>query len=364
LLQVASEYVAWTPGALKTSSSQSFRLPKAKLRVSLIVLFLLGTAAGVLAEEDRFTAKAVEISLRGGQVKTVPIDLGSDPRQDLKLWARLEALPEGWPEKDLRIEIVSDEIDSGPRGRTLVVRVTAEHCCRAGEYDASLAIGADKPDLPQGNVAALPLRIRVEQGPVCANAKRTAGGLVLLAVLLWLYARGMYFNCCFLAPDHLAARLVPLRWTSQGQTEGASEKRDEVRAQVEAQFRPVRRFRAWLRANPLVFGLPWKGYRETVAMHLGRRPESVQLEFMPHRDTFEHCQANSEEARGKLFASATPSGGAFIFCVPDSGGLIGRLRPESTLEGVAKVKHGTKLITVSAHLADDPNPAAGWQILS
>jgi hypothetical protein len=323
----------------------------------ILIWVLLGISPGVFAQ-----TREIEISLRGGQVKTVPINLGSDPRRDLKLWARLEPLPESWPEKDLGIEIVSDEIDFRPEGRTLVLRVTAEHCCRAGEYDASLAIGAGKPGATQGKVATLPLRIRVARGPVCTAANLGIGASVVLSILLWLYTRRMYFNCSFLSPDRLADRLVPQRWTAHGQTEGVKDRRDEVRARIAAQFRPVGRFRAWLLANPLVFGLPWKRYEETVAVDLGRRHDDILLSFMPYRDTFRHCESNPEEARGKLFASGRE---AVIFCLPDKKGLIGRLRPDFVSERVARVKSGAKLLATSAGSLDDTvGLSAGWQILN
>lgn len=344
-------------------SSARQQSPRRAAHVLFLLLLLAGSASGPAhAQEGSITAEEILISLRGGQVKTIPIHLGSDQRQDLKLWARLDPLPEEWPGKDLRIEIVSEEIDSTSEGRTLVVRVTAEHCCRAGEYEANLAIGAGKPESPDGRAAILPLKVRVARGPVCTAVNLGIGTSIFLAILLWLYLRGMYFNCSFLSPERLADRLVPQRWTSQGQTEGVTGKRDEIRDRIAAQLRPVGRFKTWLRANPLVFGLPWKRYEETVALELGRRYDSILLSFMPYRNTFRHCQSNLEDARGKLFASGQE---AFIFCLPDRAGLIGRLRPDFTSERIDKVRRGAKLLATSGGSLDDPTGLpAGWQILS
>jgi hypothetical protein len=344
------------------TSNKPARLSTGTVRNVLLILVLLGISPGIFAQTNDVTQESIEISLQGGQIKTIPIDLGSDSRPDLKLWARLEPLPEEWPEKDLRIEIISDEIDYKPEGRTLVVQVTAEHCCHAGEYNAKLTIGAGKPESPHGKVATLSLKVRVARGPICTAANFGIGGLLLLGALLWLYTRGMYFNCSFLSPDRLADRLVPQRWTSQGQTEGMTGKKDEIRNRIAAQFRPFPRFRAWLLANPLVFGLPWKRYKETVAIDLGRRHDDILLSFMPYRETFRHCQSNPEDARGKMFASGQE---AFIFCLPDRKGLIGRLRPDFLSDRVAEVRRGAKLLAASAGSMEDPKGLpAGWQILS
>lgn len=212
----------------------------------------------------------------------------------------------------------------------------------------------------------IPVEIQVTASGFVQLGRIIVAASILAAVALWLYARGMYFNCSFVTPDQLANRLSPLRWTSHNQTEGAPDKKGEIRAKLTAQITLGRRFGAWLRANPLVFGLPWKRYTETVQLDLGRRHDDILLEFIPYPDAFAHSQADPESARGRLFASATPGKSLLIFGLADKRGFIGKLKPDSDIEKLGALRPWTRLLGRPANSSESDDLAglaAGWQIL-
>lgn len=330
----------------------------------LLFLLLAGASASMgLAQES---PAQVEILIRAGQAKTVTIDLGRDSRPDLVLHARREPLPQAWPAEDLKFEVVSKEIAFRPEGRQLVLRITAEHCSPEGAYEASIKVDAGKTSSGPVGEVRFPVRIQVEPSSVCEAGNFGVWILILLAFALWLYTRGMYFNCRFISPDQLADRLSPLRWASHNLTEGTPAKREEVRAKIAAQLRPARRFLAWLRANPLIFGLPWKHYEEAVRLDLGRRSDDILLEVLPLRNALAHYESNPEEARGKLFATATSGQGVLLFGLADRQGMIGRLRPDPGSEKLARLRSGTRMLAIpsdASGVEDLKGFAAGWQIV-
>ena len=226
----------------------------------------------------------------------------------------------------------------GERG-SLDLEVDSATCCAGGDFEARVRLDP-VADPAMGPVAGLrpivvPLRLRVTSPGVWAcrgsTILRTLGLLLLLA--LGLYLLSMVRNSRFLSADHLASSLVPLRWDEMGAVVRHGRSEPEVRAMVRRGLGWLPRLRAWLRANPLVFGLPGRRYHETVELVLQpeRRVDRSRVMVLAERDHMERLRQRPGEATGRLFARAAGGRGQQFYAVPKKGVRIGRLAPEDRL---------------------------------
>ena len=337
-----------------------------------LILFLagVGSFSGAFAAAPH---REIELRLRTGEERDVVIDLGQDSRPDLDFVARLiPSQEEVWRKGLLSLSLADagfpgateQRLPHDPAGRRLRLRASARLCSPAGEYGSALEVEAVKKltDLPAGAPERLSVILHVEAGPSCAAVKTRAGGLALLVVLVGLYVRQMFFRSSFLSPELLAGSLQPLRWNDSGLTEGAG-RGEDLRGRVARQLPLWRRALAWLGANPLLFGLPWQRYEETVQIDLGRRPDVLSLTLIPKRKAFEYFKAHPEESRRRLFATADRGGGIVFFGMPDAEGRIGPLVPERPLrpEQLTTLA-GVRLVEPEPEDKYDRRPA-GWAIL-
>lgn len=316
----------------------------------------------------------IQVHLQAGEARDVVVDLGTDSRPDLDFLAKL--IPpeqEAWRKGLLTLSLPDANdvsvpelrLPHQPAGRQVRIRISARHCSPAGHYAARLEISTieKRSERPTGSSEVIPLRIDVVGDGICASTKATAGGSALLVVLLGLYVRFMFLNSIFLTPTALAGRLRPLRWTEDGDAGPAGDRIQDLRFRISRQLPWRSRIKAWLTANPFVFGFPGKRYEETVLIELGRRPDDLFLTPVPRRQILEHLTVHPEDGRGRLFAKAEQGGGISFLGMPDGRGRIGDLVPDRSLRA-DQVSNLSKLRLVEFDPPDDrTSRPAGWEIV-
>jgi hypothetical protein len=98
-----------------------------------------------------------------------------------------------------------------------------------------------------------------------------------------------------------------------------------------------RRWTAWIKANPLAFGLPGGSYHECIELYLQPHRDlsrSTAL-LVPQRGFPVRLNQEPEAFTGRMFA--TTQGGLSFLGVPDREGRLGRM----TLEGVSVARNGS-----------------------
>jgi len=345
-----------------------------------------------------------EVTLRvpAGETATARVKLGGNHVRPAELVAVLEPEDErpGWPGGDLELGFADPEgglrageehrLTLDPRtGGPLVLGARADTCCPGGDYTAELGFlpaggevyaGGQKP-----RPLVLPVRVEVEgSGAWACWGPRvyTAVGLLLLLLLL-LYLMSMFRHTRLLSHDRLAEQLNPLRWDEYGEpvAHSNSSTQQEVRSMVKRGLRWPGRILAWLKANPLVFGLPGRSYRETVELSLQpeTRPQASRIRLMPEREHYQRLQRRPADGRNQLFAAAQGGGGVFFYGVPNHGRL-GRLTVERLADSagwaweededagtggdelkVEELREGETLVYETGQERQE-GQAAGWQI--
>lgn len=335
--------------------------------LALAALWALGLQRGG-AEE----LQPIAVTVKGGEFKEIILDLGTDRRPDLVFEATLDPSADEprWPKDFLQVSLVQDRalvrevrVPYSPGGRKVVLRVTAKHCAPAGHYERDIRFeAADRADTRLTKVAeTIPVEFIVAADPTCSWVKGGAIGIALLVVLAGFYLQFMVLNSVFLSPTILASGLALLRRTDSGDLEMHPGLGGELRIQATRQLSPVARARAWLAANPLIFGLPGNRYEETVRIGLARRTDLLSLAPVPRRRAYEHFRVHPDEARGHLFAKAEKNGSVSFFGMPDSHGQIDRLQPSKPLRpDQLAILSNLKLIEAEPGAA---HKYAGWQIL-
>jgi hypothetical protein len=260
--------------------------------------------------------------------------------------------PGGTPLEGLREGVARQD-------RGLDLRITAGRCCE-GPVDRTVRL------LPQGRAGRpveLPLTIVVQ--PDAWACRRGLQSLLvgLLGGLLTVYAYGMVVQSHFLSPRDLASRLEALLWDESGELKEHSP--HDVAALVQGHLTPWRRAWAWLRANPLAFGLPGGAYHETVELDLQPRRDVFKssLTLVPERAFHRRMEEQPGRAEGRLFATAL--GGTRFFAVPLRG-RVGRL----VLERLRDRDHPRQVVWLEPRetLLREVGPGearsgvAGWQI--
>jgi len=246
-------------------------------------------------------------------------------------------------------------------GGSLHLRVLAERCCPAGVFERTVEL------VPQQGTAwpiHLPLQITVQGSFWTCHRPALVFLLVFgVGVLLNLYAQAMAAHSHFLSPRLLALRLRPLLWDGTGRLEEVS--RHEVEALVRRDLTTRARILSWLRANPLVFGLPGGSYHETVELHLRPRKDVSQsrLSLLPRRNYHKVLQKEPHLGQGRLFATALQE--IRFFAVPHKG-RVGEL----TVQSFPQQETQPELLWLEPdqdllRTIDDEDPLpiyAGWRI--
>lgn len=298
---------------------------------ALASLLLLAVAARhAMAAEP-----AVLLQVRPGTIRDFVAPLSPDPFRDQSLAVRL--LPDPWPE-DLAIAVIGPEEarrDGMPvgssltgllpfmkEGRKLRLRVQADACTEPRDYGASLEIWAPAfPGQPARLLQALPLAVRVGgAGMGCVVARSAPWGAGLLTLALILYLLGMCLNSHFIPERELPQRITPMKREPDQDWSRDESRRDEVRLAIDRDFGFLSRARAWLKANPLVLGLPGQHYEESAQLLL--TPRGLSIVPREERRFLDPTKDNEGPEKGHLFVSATRKRELIFFGAKDGSGRI------------------------------------------
>jgi hypothetical protein len=237
----------------------------------------------------------LQVSLAGGESKDVELALDGRFLKPVDFDAMVPEFEEreAWPNTAEHLELAfvdgSDhEVHEGevyathtpmtfgrdPDGRIkpLRLRVKSGGCCEEGTYRTEVA-------LVPANSDAAPIRVPLEVNLTSAGLWACHGGWITkvlaalgIAILLW-YAWGMWSNFRRLDPRKLADRFRPMVRTPHGAINPKSDVGDSLRAIVRRELSFGKRLSAWLRANPLVFGLPGGKFSYVESVSIGTLPD-------------------------------------------------------------------------------------------
>jgi hypothetical protein len=195
--------------------------------------------------------------------------------------------------------------------------------------------------------------------------------LLLLLLLAILYLVNMFRNTRWLKPVRVAEKLVPLAWTAHGGTAPLKDHKARVLELVKGSLPWPRRIAAWLRANPLAFGLPGRAYRETLELILQphRDVSRSAAVLVPRRGFQEAIGRDPAAFTGRLFAVA--EGNVSFLCVPEKDGRIGRMSldgaapaqdPDPTRRSAVRLRGHKLLRHPEEWESHEEGRAAGWQV--
>lgn len=339
--------------------------------------------------------RPVTVSLTAGEDAEVAVALAGNHPHPFALEALLEEPEErsGWPGDDLELTFAAGDGERGATatagaltfdpavpGSPLRLRVRSHRCCPTGSYDTELAL-LPAPGAAYSGAPPEPIRVPVHVEVAGAGFWTCRGSTIawalalLLALLLAVYVFLMVRNSRFLDRDRLADALVPLRWEGHG-TRREPKARDEVRSMVRRDLTLAARAMTWLKANPLVFGLPGGAYRETVELTLQpeRDVDRSSLRLIAERDLYRRLQEEPATGLGRLFAHAVGDGAAEYFGVPARGRLGGLLASRAAdAQGGAgpdgaqrprifRLRRREELIDPVPDNERQEGRAAGWQV--
>lgn len=282
------------------------------------------------------------------------LDLQGNWQRNLILKGSLTTAP-GWPAKHLDLLFTGagagrDEAGMEkpfavpPGGGSVRLSAEAKPCCAGGSYTTELRLGPATldgyaPGAPPPEPLIIPVRVDVESQGIwaCYGYWILRGLLLLLLLLLALYIANMFRNTRLLKPVRVAERLVPLDWTSQGGTVEQKGHRTRVLEMVRRAVSWRRRWMAWLKANPFIFGLPGRSYHESLELYLQPHRDLTRSTalLVPQRSFPEKLGQQPEAYTGRMFATA--QGGLSFWGVPDREGRLGRM----TLEGAPVSRNGS-----------------------
>lgn len=298
-----------------------------------VVLALLAFGLLVTAEPARPSPSSdrvkppVRLALAAREVQEIELDLGDLPKE-LGLRLDWEKPPE-WQDGLVRLRtkrkgsyIQADDAVRVGRGTDLTLEAQARCGCVSRVHETVLAL------VPVAGQGARTVRIPLEIAVGGSSWSCWSGWLLgfLGGGGLVFYLGSMFTHSRILSRGELVRSLVPLQRQEDGSLQplkGASAKahaREALR-----HFRWPRRLGAWLRANPLVFGLPRKGYREVLRLELGPSSRTTNTTVESERDFLHRVVKEPAKYEGRLYAVASDTGRALFRVVPARGGKVGRL---------------------------------------
>jgi len=345
--------------------------------------------------------RELTLKVRGGKVQDLPVTVGGNFQKKVSLRAVVAGPKESeaWPEDsdDLVLgfagegrkkvlrggkgdPLLGHDFSAGPRAAPLRLRALPGRCCAAGSFETRLGLApAGGQPLPPGaqppEPIVVPVRIEVEPAGfwACYGPLILAALAILLLLLLILYAINMFRNSTFIKPDALAAKLKPLVWTEYGDAIELDKSKSEVTRLVRQALPWPRRAAAWLRSNPLRFGLPGGRYRETaqILLQANRDVARSQIVLLAEGDIQTRAESEPEGFRGRLYAIA--AGKVLFLAVPDAQGRLGSLVWQNGTMPTAPEGEPVRLRAMKLHKAKLLRPledwetheegkAAGWQI--
>jgi Mg-chelatase subunit ChlD len=338
------------------------------------------------------------LRVRGGEGADVALPIRSNARSPLTLRALLRppGEAEAWPgdRSDLSLGFAASRgrlMTEGGKpvlsriwraapgmadGDSLHLRALAGSCCAGGDYRTELGLLAAEstPGMPSAEPIRIPVHLHVEPaGPWACYGPWILWALAgILLLLLLLYAVGMFRHTRLLSAEQLSSRLLPLVWTDYGDAIEKRSSKVEVERMVRRGLAPWPRVAAWIRSNPLRFGLPGGQYSETVELFLQPHNDLARSQVALAAEPELAAKAEREPAAyaGRLFATAL--GGTTVFGVPDVGGKIsrmGRFESWSSAGGadeakpkVIKLRKAKLLRPLEDWETREEGAAAGWQV--
>jgi hypothetical protein len=336
--------------------------------------------------------ESIVTTIEAGEVKDLNVRMGGNQFKDVSFEALLPPRAErsGWPGRQLELAFVDErgrpirtdrdyattqsitfaQTDQA-RTNPLTLRVISDACCAAGVYRTELAL---VPRSGSSTPIRVPIEITVEEAGLwsCWGPTIVRSFLGLLALLLLLYLFNMYRSSHFIDRDRLAERLVPMRWDEFQEPKLHTRSVQDVKRAVRREMTFLKRAVAWLKANPLVFGLPGREYYECVELSLShtRDLSRSRLILMPSRNQQEALLKDPTSGRGRLYVIAR--GGVSFFAVPEREDRVGvfaiKQDDYGTLEGydeefqlkLVTFRGRRELILMNSDKADDT--MAGWRI--
>ena len=332
---------------------------------------------------------SLAMNIRAGQDREVALAIGGNHRKELRFTALIPPVSEraAWPRRHLRLEVEDqngERFTAGKDGsisvpvvvapgedpaQALTVRALSGSCCAGGEYRTQVVL------VPAGGTHAplrVPVVVEVEEARLlqCWGTTILRGFLVLLGLLLLAYLFNMWRSSHFLDRDRLADRLTPLHWSDFGETRPQTRSATEVRQMVRKSMPLSQRVMSWLKANPLVFGLPGKEYNETVELLLSpsRNVHRTRVRLLTEREFIEELRSNPRRGMGRIFASAR--GGMTFHAVYAEGERLGPFKMHDPYAGfvedgefepsLAVLRGRTELLELNSD--KEPDTMAGWRI--
>lgn len=342
--------------------------------LSLLVILLLALPLAAAAPDDAIVLKPLRIELPAGEARSIEVDLGNVLVGDFVYKAELpqmdssrDAVSLGFVEPvgpkmgrrgDTPLE--GERVALARRGSPLGIRVVAGRCCTGARSWAIELVPPPGSRTSKGPVWLVRLPVEVVVQPDAKACRRDWMSLVIgvVAGLVILYAYGMVLQSHFLRSKDLARRIEALRWDETGDLQ--SHLAEDVRGLVGRELSVGRRAWNWLRANPLVFGLPGRAYHETVELHLQRDVQASRLILCPKRALHLDLQKHPEPGEGRLFATALD--GTRFFTVPHRG-KVGALlldRPGDLPRQLVWLRSDERLLRNT----EERQGFAGWKLHS
>jgi len=299
---------------------------------------------------DEIRVQPVILRLKAGEKKEMPIPIDGNRQAEaaLKFVAADPEAIETWRGEHLVLSIANDEVERAekpvvlPAAGTAPLRllVRTSRCCAGGSYETRIRFVPDPAAYAKGGKPPrellLPVRIDVDgAGMLACWGSRILAALLVATVLLALaYVVNMFRQSYFLSPDRVAEKLVPLSWTAGGGTIDQRSSGDAVAQMIRREIRWPSRVRAWLRANPLIFGLPGRSYRESLELFLQAQRDNSSVLLVPERDFASRLARDPESYRGRLFAIAQ-SQVSFVG-IPDHGRRLSNLEFEGASQSTRR----------------------------
>ena len=345
---------------------------------------------GQLIYELRAPAN-LEASIRAGDDVDLPLRITGNHRRDMELTALFPADNErgNWPGRHLQLSAIDAdgntvEPDSDgslsapvtiPAGESdepepaLTIRASSNACCDGGQYRTEMAlVGTDGASAP----LRIPVDIEVESAGVWQCWGPYILGAIALLILLALaaYIANMWRSSRFLDPDSLADRLVPMQWDDFGEARPRNDAAARVRKTIRESMSFKNRAEAWLKANPLKFGLPGHEYYETVelVLHASSNVRRSRVRVVPEADFITDLRDNPRRGLARIYATAR--GGVSFYAVPAEDDRIGSFQIDKGFGGfdddeafepeVEHLRRRTELLVM--HTDREPDAMAGWRI--
>ena len=339
------------------------------------------------------TESPVELTTTAGTGHDFIIELTSNHGQDLALQVLTpDDDHKSWPDKTHHLELmlldergrVVTDPDSGKvaREHTIIIPSTADEisgklafrvrssgCCEGGVYQTQIAM---VPTVEGAEPLLVDVEITVEEAGwwACWGPRILKAVQLLFILLLLAYLFNIYRNSYFLDRERLANSLTPMEWDEMQQTRPNTRAANQVNRMVRNQMGLRQRLVAWLRANPLIIGLPGREYNESVELALqpSIQANRSRVILLGERDHLATLRKNPRRAVGRIYATAR--GGMTFYTVPAEGERVGMFTIDTDFDEFSFEEEFTPSLEVlrrrtelrAIHTDGEPGDFAGWRV--